>query len=487
MAAVADTELGTRLASAPRVRREHAFGFSLGDDLPLMSGVVDLIAHEMGGGCLIVDYKSDRVGAADLEVLTERDYGVQRRVYGLAALRGGALTVDVVHWYLQRPTEPVTVRYTPADDARLTTELRERAEAVAVSHYPVSGRPHRDLCLTCPGRRALCSHPPSATLGPAPDGGEQTTPADASASRSRRARGVPAPVASVPEADRWSRTPPRGAERRSSIAGPRPTAVRPRVAHVARPGRRAPATRELLVRARQAGDAQAREQLVARYLPLARQLARRYQRADEPLDDLIQVASLGLLKAVDRFDTSREVAFSSYAVPTIVGELKRHFRDRTWSLRVPRELQEMVLRTDRAVARLAVDLHRQPTVAEIAAALDASEEQVLEALAAAGAYRAGSLDAPRGASDLDERREPRRLARRRRGGVRHRRDARHAPAAARPHLQARAARSAPALRRGPHAGGDRRPDRRLADAGVAHDPPGAGAPASGERRAVSRA
>ncbi len=166
----------------------------------------------------------------------------------------------------------------------------------------------------------------------------------------------------------------------------------------------APATdAELLARARHDGDAQAREQLVARYLPLARQLARRYQRAEEPLDDLIQVASLGLLKAVDRFDTAREVAFSSYAVPTIVGELKRHFRDRTWSLRVPRELQEMVLRTDRVVARLAVDLHRQPTVAEIAAALDASAEQVLEALAAAGAYRAGSLDAPRGASDLDER------------------------------------------------------------------------------------
>ncbi len=158
----------------------------------------------------------------------------------------------------------------------------------------------------------------------------------------------------------------------------------------------------LLVRAHDDGDAAAREQLVERYLPLASQLARRYQRADEPLDDLIQVASLGLLKAVDRFDTSREVAFSSYAVPTIVGELKRHFRDRTWSLRVPRELQEMVLRTDRAVARLAVDLRRQPTVPEIAAELASSEEHVLEALAAAGAYRAGSLDAPRGGSDSED-------------------------------------------------------------------------------------
>lgn len=159
---------------------------------------------------------------------------------------------------------------------------------------------------------------------------------------------------------------------------------------------------ELLARAHDGHDGQAREQLVARYLPLARQLARRYQRADEPLDDLIQVASLGLLKAVDRFDTDRDVAFSSYAVPTIVGELKRHFRDRTWSLRVPRELQEMVLRTDRAVALLAVDLRRQPTVAEIASALDSSEEHVLEALAAAGAYRAGSLDAPRGGFEGEE-------------------------------------------------------------------------------------
>ncbi len=134
---------------------------------------------------------------------------------------------------------------------------------------------------------------------------------------------------------------------------------------------------DLLARARGDGDAAAREQLVERYLPLASQLARRYQRADEPLDDLIQVASLGLLKAVDRFDTGRGVAFSSYAVPTIVGELKRHFRDRTWSLRVPRELQEMVLRTDRAVARLAVDLRRQPTVPEIAAELGSSSKSPL--------------------------------------------------------------------------------------------------------------
>jgi RNA polymerase sigma-B factor len=143
------------------------------------------------------------------------------------------------------------------------------------------------------------------------------------------------------------------------------------------------------------GDARAREQLVERYLPLARRLARRYQRAEEPLEDLVQVASIGLIKAIDRFDVEREVVFSSYAVPTILGELKRHFRDRTWSVRVSRDLQELVLRVDRAVTRLSVGKRRSPSVSEIAEAVDASEEQVLDALEAAGAYRAGSLDAPR--------------------------------------------------------------------------------------------
>ena len=151
----------------------------------------------------------------------------------------------------------------------------------------------------------------------------------------------------------------------------------------------------LFARAREHGDARAREQLIERYLPLARRLARRYQRAEEPLEDLVQVACLGLIKAIDRFDVRREVVFSSYAVPTILGELKRHFRDRTWSVRVPRDLQELALRVDRAVTRLSVGKRHSPSVGEIAEAVGASEEQVLEALEAAGAYRAGSLDAPR--------------------------------------------------------------------------------------------
>lgn len=151
----------------------------------------------------------------------------------------------------------------------------------------------------------------------------------------------------------------------------------------------------LFARARFDKDARARETLIRRYLPLARRLARRYQHTDEPLEDLVQVASIGLLKAIDRFDCAREVMFSSYAVPTILGELKRHFRDRTWSVRVPRDLQELALRVDQAVAKLSIGMRRSPSVGEIARLVDASEEQVLEALEAMGAYRAGSLDAPR--------------------------------------------------------------------------------------------
>jgi RNA polymerase sigma-B factor len=170
---------------------------------------------------------------------------------------------------------------------------------------------------------------------------------------------------------------------------------------VAEAPRQALSDAELFAR-RRAGDARAREQLIERYLPLAQRLARRYQRSEESLEDLVQVASLGLVKAIDRFDSDRDVAFSSYAVPTILGELKRHFRDSTWSVRVPRDLQELALRVDRAVSELSLGRRRAPTVDEIAAALDTSAERVLEALEAAGAYHAGSLDAPRAAPGSEE-------------------------------------------------------------------------------------
>lgn len=156
---------------------------------------------------------------------------------------------------------------------------------------------------------------------------------------------------------------------------------------------------ELFARMSIDGDHTARELLIERYLPLARRLARRYQHTDEPIEDLVQVASIGLLKAVDRFDCSREVMFSSYAVPTILGELKRHFRDRTWSVRVPRDLQELALRVDQTVTRLSLGQRRSPSVAEVAEAVETSEEQVLEALEAMGAYRASSLDSPRSSRD----------------------------------------------------------------------------------------
>lgn len=166
-----------------------------------------------------------------------------------------------------------------------------------------------------------------------------------------------------------------------------------RVHHV-----RAADERALFCRSRE-GDVVARRALVERFLPLARRLARRYQRADEPFDDLVQVASVGLLKAIDRFDPGRDVAFSSYAVPTILGEIKRHFRDRTWAVRVPRDLQELALKVDRAVAELSRDLQHPPSVPEIARAVRVSDEQVLEALEAAAAYRAASIDGPRAGDD----------------------------------------------------------------------------------------
>jgi RNA polymerase sigma-B factor len=166
--------------------------------------------------------------------------------------------------------------------------------------------------------------------------------------------------------------------------------------------RRAWKDRSLFERYLHERDPVDRQVLIERFLPLARQLAGRYQRAAEPFDDLFQVACLGLIKAIDRFDLEREIAFSSYAVPTILGELKRYFRDRTWSVRVPRDLQELSLKVDRAITDLTLALQRAPTVAEIAARVGAQEAEVLEALHAAGAYRAVSLDAPRGNHNGDE-------------------------------------------------------------------------------------
>jgi RNA polymerase sigma-B factor len=151
---------------------------------------------------------------------------------------------------------------------------------------------------------------------------------------------------------------------------------------------------------RAAGDPHARNELIERFLPLARSLARRFERRGEPLEDLVQVASLALVKAIDGYDGARGVAFSSYAVPTIVGELKRYFRDRTWAVRPPRDLQELTLRVDRVAQDLVAQLDRTPTVAELAGAVDATDEDVLEALQARSAHRGLSLQAPIGGQEI---------------------------------------------------------------------------------------
>lgn len=151
------------------------------------------------------------------------------------------------------------------------------------------------------------------------------------------------------------------------------------------------------------GDLAAREQLVERFLPLARQLARRYGGSGEAIDDLIQVASLGLVKAIDRYELDRGAAFSSFAVPTILGEIKRYFRDTGWTIRVPRTIQERRLKVNRAIPVLTGKLGRSPTTTEIAEYIEATSEEVLEAMEAAAAYEPLSLDTSPGGDEDDER------------------------------------------------------------------------------------
>jgi RNA polymerase sigma-B factor len=152
--------------------------------------------------------------------------------------------------------------------------------------------------------------------------------------------------------------------------------------------------RALFLKYRQTRDRAIRDELAEAHLPLATHLAKRFDRRGEPLEDLIQVASLGLLKAIDRYEPDRGVEFSTFAVPTIVGELKRHFRDRAWSVRVPRRVQELHLELGAAVGELTHELHRSPTISELATRIGASIDDVLQAMDAGHAYRSDSLDAP---------------------------------------------------------------------------------------------
>src|SRR6266699_3706717 len=162
------------------------------------------------------------------------------------------------------------------------------------------------------------------------------------------------------------------------------------------------ADKVLLRRYHQQGDLQAREQLIEQYMSLVRSLARRYNHRGEQLDDLVQIGAIGLIKAIDRFDLSRGVELTTYATPNIIGEIKRHFRDRGWSVRVPRGLQELNVQLSKLIEQLTVQLGRSPTIAELAKAAAVSDEEVLEALESGRAYSSLSLSSGGGGGDGDE-------------------------------------------------------------------------------------
>jgi RNA polymerase sigma-B factor len=149
----------------------------------------------------------------------------------------------------------------------------------------------------------------------------------------------------------------------------------------------------LLRRYHEEGDLAAREQLIEQYMSLVRSLARRYSYRGEQLEDLVQIGAIGLIKAIDRFDIDRGVELTTYATPNIIGEIKRHFRDRGWSVRVPRGLQELNIQLSRLIEELTVQLGRSPTIAELAESAEVSEEEVLEALESGRAYSSLSLSA----------------------------------------------------------------------------------------------
>jgi RNA polymerase sigma-B factor len=158
----------------------------------------------------------------------------------------------------------------------------------------------------------------------------------------------------------------------------------------------------LLRRYHEDGDLHAREQLIEQYMSLVRSLARRYSYRGEQLEDLVQIGAIGLIKAIDRFDLDRGVELTTYATPNIIGEIKRHFRDKGWSVRVPRGLQELNVQLSRLVEQLTVQLSRSPTIPELAKAAGVEEEEVLEALESGRAYTSLSLSVGGGGGDDDD-------------------------------------------------------------------------------------
>jgi RNA polymerase sigma-B factor len=164
--------------------------------------------------------------------------------------------------------------------------------------------------------------------------------------------------------------------------------------------------RALLRRYHVEGDLSAREELIERYMSLVRSLARRYSYRGEQLDDLVQIGAIGLIKAIDRFDVERGVELTTYATPNIIGEIKRHFRDKGWSVRVPRGLQELNVQLSRLIEEKTVELGRSPTIPELAKAAGAEEEEVLEALESGRAYSSVSLSTAAGGHEDDGELDP---------------------------------------------------------------------------------
>jgi len=160
-------------------------------------------------------------------------------------------------------------------------------------------------------------------------------------------------------------------------------------------------TRELFRRYKEEGDEEAREQLVMSHLNLVRFLASKYKSRGEPLDDLIQVGTIGLIKAVDRFDPARGLEFTTFATPTIMGEIRRHFRDKGWSVRVPRRLQELSNKVNQTKEELTKTLQREPSVGEVAEVLGVTVDEVLEAMESSSAYSSVPLESPGASADDD--------------------------------------------------------------------------------------
>ena len=170
-------------------------------------------------------------------------------------------------------------------------------------------------------------------------------------------------------------------------------------------------TRELFRRYKEEGDEEAREQLIESHLNLVRFLASKFKNRGEPLEDLVQVGSLGLIKAIDRFDPDRGLEFTTFATPTIMGEIKRHFRDKGWSVRVPRRLQELSARVNQVTDDLTSELNRTPTVEEVAERLDTSVDEVLEAMESSSAYSSVPLEGGTTEAEVAQHLEERQVAR----------------------------------------------------------------------------